>query len=276
MRNILEIKQHCFAGTSTDKIKTFLQNNGYDCKEWYFDDVRTKLHVLHDLHFQTNNQTDVTNISILSKFWKEIKTGTDDIRLADIVGHNHGSITSKCNWITLLSCLQRNKFDTNSENIRQLLINQKEIPDDSDCIIHLEKYGQYYLFRTGRHRVVQAKFLEVETIHCRVTEYIFDNEAYNLFLRINEVATINDIERWIIDSPIKGNIGKVYFDIPLSEMAIKTLEQVIQKTKKISESPVQRLFYSMNCKTVNNYFDLRKTNSPKEIIQSLLKYNSPN
>ncbi len=40
--------------------------------------------------------------------------------------------------------------------------------------VHLYKFGSSYFISEGMHRSVLAKFLELESMRCLVTEYIFD------------------------------------------------------------------------------------------------------
>lgn len=253
MRNILEIKQKCLAGMCQEEIKAYLKDNGYEWKDWYFDTVYTPGRIVDNI-----------------QFWEASSEYVSNIRQDEVIGHNHGSISGDYDWITHLSCLKRWNYDTDAEAILKMLKEQDNLPNSS--LIHLEKYGSFYFFSEGRHRMVQSKFLELDTVRCRITEYVFDQHTYDLFCRIQEKATILEMDRWRLGLPIKAKLNNLSFEIPLTDIAVEFFEQAIQKAKKISRVPVFRRFYVLRNGYRENdchYFNLKFTESPERIISAL-------
>lgn len=238
---------------SQEEIKTHLKDNGYGWKDWYFDTVYTP-----------NKKVD--NI----QFWNVSTEYVSNIRPDEVIGHNHGSISDDYSWITLLSCLERWNNDIDADAITNMLKEQDNL--SSGSLIHLEKYGNFYFFSEGRHRIVQAKFLEVEKVRCRITEYVFDQHAYDLFCRIQEKATIVEKEYWRLGLPIKATLNNLSFEIPLTDIAVEFFERAIKKAQKISLVPVFWRLYALHngyregdCQ----YFNLGNTDSPEKIISAL-------
>ena len=256
MRNILEIKLHCLAGISQEEIKAFLEDNGYEWKDWYFDPVCTPSQIIENY-----------------PFWKETSECTDNIRPCDVIGHHHGSISENTDWITLLSCPKRHKYDTDPQSVLSLLKEQVNIPGDSDGLILLEKYGTQYFISMGRHRMVQAKFLKIETVHCRVKEFVFDKEVYDLYCRIQARATIIEEERWKLGQPVKAILDSITFEIPLTEEAVAFFERSIETAQELSQKPIRRwLYFAKNRKVENacTYFNLKNINSSDALVLALL------
>lgn len=253
MRNILEIKKTCLAGMSQEEIKAYLEDKGYEWEDWYFDTVFTPGEIVENL-----------------QFWKASSEYVSDIRPEVVIGHNHGSISNSYNWITHLSCLKRWNYDTDAEAILKMLKEQHNLPSGS--LIHLEKYGNYYFFSEGRHRMVQAKILKLETLHCGVTEYVFDQHAYDLFCRIQGKATIEEKDCWKLGLPIKAKLFNLSFIIPLTDNAVGFFERVIQKAQKISRIPVYWRLYALYSGYREDYgqcFNLNYTESPEKTISAL-------
>ena len=151
--------------------------------------------------------------------------------------------------------------------------NRLNIPGDSDGLILLEKYGTQYFISMARHRMVQAKFLEIETVHCRVREFVFDKEAYDLYCRIQAKATIIEEERWKLGQPVKAILDSITFEIPLTEEAVAFFERSIETAQELSQKPIRRwIYFAKNRKAENacTYFNLKNINSSDALVLALL------
>lgn len=255
MDSILEIKKLCLAGMSQDEIKAYLKDFGLEWKDWYFNLVYSPGQLIENLHF-----------------WKPSSENVEYIRPCDVIGHNHGSLSDNTNWITLLSCLKRNRSDTNVNSVLQMLQEQDNLPTGS--LIHLQKYGDKYFFCEGRHRMVQAKFLEIEKVRCKVTEFKYDETAYDLFCRIRKNAAIIKDRNWRLGQPIKAKIGTVSFDIPLEETAVTIFEEAIKEAKSILHKPVYRYLYFALHKQESNallYYNLKHITSSELLVPAILQ-----
>lgn len=226
MQNVLEIKQINLSNMSIENVKTYMKEGGYDCRDWYFNQVYLPNQLLENL-----------------QFWRPLSEYVDYVRPHDVIGHNHGSVPKEINWITLLSCPERNRSDTDVNSVLKMLLEQDNLPSNS--LIHLEKYGDKYFFSEGRHRMVQAKFLEVEKIRCLVSEYIFDEHAYNLFCRIQSKAKILKEDNWRPDLPVNATVEGIQFVIPVEDKAVEVLEQSIMKAHRIARIPLYRRYYTL-------------------------------
>lgn len=254
MNSILEIKKTYLPCKTDDEIKEYLKDKGLEWKDWYFNLVYSPDQLIENLHF-----------------WKPSSENVEYVRLCDVIGHNHGSLTDNINWITLLSCLKRNRSDTNVSSVLKMLQEQDNLPIDS--LIHLEKYGDKYFFCEGRHRMVQAKFLEIEKVRCKVTEFKFDKTAYDLFCRIRQNAPIIEDRNWRLGQPIKAKIGTVSFDIPLEETAVTVFEGAIKKATRILHKPVHRYLYFVLHKPEINaslYYNLKYITSSELLVPAIL------
>ena len=201
---------------SQEEIRAYLKDNGYEWKDWYFDPVYTPSQIIENY-----------------PFWKASSEYIDNIRPCDVIGHHHGSISDNTNWITLLSCPKRHKYDTDPQSVLSMLKDQVNIPDGIGGLILLEKYGPLYFISMGRHRMVQAKFLEIETVHCRVQEFVFDKETYDLYCRILKKTTIIEQDRWRLGLPVKAQFDSITFEIPLTENAVGIFKQAIQTARDL-------------------------------------------
>lgn len=256
MTSILEIKRTCLAGMSQDEIKAYLDDNNFEWKDWYFKPVYTPSRIVERY-----------------TFWKEKLEYVTDISPRSVIGHHHGSISSELNWITLLSCLKRHVNDTDPVSVLKMLKEQKNLPDNSDGLIHLEKYGELFFFSAGRHRIVQAKFLEVETIHCRVTEYVFDKEAYDLYSRVQAKTRIIENENWRLGLPIKAQLEEVTYEIPLTEYYVAFFEKAFKEAKILSKRPLARWLFTIKNKMVENactYYNLENLQSSETLVRAIL------
>lgn len=235
-------------------MQLYLANNDYEVKDWYFDEVFTPDEIVNNV-----------------KFWRESRRYVDDIKPGEVIGHHHGSLNEKSDWITLLSTPKRHKSDIDADSIFQMLKNQNQIPEGS--LVHLEKYGDHYFFCEGRHRMVQAKFLEVEKVRCLVSEYIFDEHAYNLFCRIQSKANILKEDNWRPDLPVNATVGGIQFIIPLEDKAVEVLEQSITKAHRIARIPLYRRYYTLRKGDGDNpyqCFNLKFSQSTEKIVSALV------
>lgn len=254
MQNILELKKTCLAGMSQEEIKAYLKDNGYEWKDWYFDIVYTPGRIVDNI-----------------QFWKVSSEYVSNIRPDEVIGHNHGSISDDYDWITLLSCLERWNNDIDADAITNMLKEQENLPTGS--LIHLEKYGNFYFFCEGRHRMVQAKFLEVEKVRCLVSEYIFDEHAYNLFCRIQSKANILKEDNWRPDLPVNATVEGIQFVIPLEDKAVEVLEQSIMNAHRIARIPLYRRYYTLRKGDGDNpyqCFNLKFPQSTEKIVSALV------
>lgn len=255
MRNILELKRECLSGMSNEKIKIYLNNSSFEWKDWYFDRVYSPNQLLDNL-----------------QFWKPSSEYVDYVQPRDVIGHNHGSISEEINWIALLSCPKRNRSDTDVSSVLQLLNEQDKLPIGS--LIHLEKYGDLYFFSEGKHRMVQAKFLEVEKVRCLVSEFVFDEHAYHLFCRIQSKAKIKNDNNWSPDLPVNATVEEIPFIIPLEDKAVEVLEHSIMNAQRIARMPLYRRYYLLRNGVGDNTcqcFNLKFSQSPERIVSALVR-----
>lgn len=99
-------------------------------------------------------------------YYEEGKTYSAMVQVSDIKGTTHPSYYG-LNWLQMLMSLERHKKDTDEESVRSAINN-------TQCFepIRLSKFGNiYFINGGGNHRVCQAKFLGMETVLAKVTEY---------------------------------------------------------------------------------------------------------
>lgn len=151
-RNILELKSIKVAPEKVCTLaaaKKIAKLKGFDLKEEFFEMVYHPADLIkHSVYYQAAN------------------TYNDNVRLIDIKGSTHPSYYG-LNWLSMMMSLQRHTEDFDVEAVRAAILNIK-------CFepIQLSKYGDiYFIDGGGNHRVCQAKFLEIETVPCEVTEW---------------------------------------------------------------------------------------------------------
>ena len=239
---------------SQDQIRLLL-NNGCVCKDWYFNKLETPSSLINNL-----------------LFWKESSHRIDEISPTKVIGHNHGSLKdTNYNWILLLSCLPRHIHDKNPQSVLAMLNEQDKLAKDD--LIHLQQYGDYFFFSEGRHRIVQAKLLEVKTVHCLVTQYIFDQVSYDLYNRIKAITTIVDDFRWRLGLPVKAEFNGIEFEIPLVEGPVETLEKAMKIAHQMIKQRFNRLLVPLkyrNTEDICANYDLNKIRNPNVLVPAII------
>lgn len=160
----------------------------------------------------------------------------DDIFVKDIVGTVHENYYHKA-WLEMLSSLKRHKDDFNVERIIQTI--QRE--HDGKSVAEYE--GKYYILE-GNHRLCQAKFLELEEVHCSVSKYQFNHADFDLYqMLLNNGFTC---------SYQKGVFSNIQLhDLHINVKSKEYIELLISEYKSIHISKFKmfifHLLYKVNC-----------------------------
>lgn len=152
-RNILELKSINIAPEKVQTLaaaKRLAKLKDFDLKEEYFETVYHPADLVEHIAYYIEGETYNANV-----------------RVADIKGSTHPSYYG-LNWLQMLTSLERHKNDFDVETVKEAILNTKGFEP-----IQLCKFGSiYFIDGGGNHRVCQAKFLELETVPCEVTEYV--------------------------------------------------------------------------------------------------------
>lgn len=154
-RNILELKSIKIAPEKVQTLaaaKHLAKLKGFDLKEEYFETVYHPAELVKGIAYYVEGETYQANVPV-----------------ANIKGTLHPSYYDS-NWLVMMMNLERHKNDFDIEKVKEAILN-------TQCFepIHLSKYGDiYFINGGGNHRVCQAKFLELETVSCEVTEYVIE------------------------------------------------------------------------------------------------------
>ena len=116
--------------------------------------------------------------------------------------------------------------------------------------ISLSKYGDaYFIDGGGNHRVCQAKILNLETVPCKVTENVFNYEAYN---KTQRLIAIKEIEPQFSYKPYYNNESIIsiqclglWVSLHFCDKEIAVLESVINKARKSARNPIRRTWNKM-------------------------------
>lgn len=102
----------------------------------------------------------------------------EEICIKKVVGTTHINYYHKA-WLEMLSNLKRHKNDDDIEFITKIILRKND--DKSVC-----QYNDNYYITEGNHRFCQAKFLNIEKVHCCVSKYKFNHQDYNLYKELTD------------------------------------------------------------------------------------------
>ena len=127
--------------------------------DWYFEKVQ--------------NPVDLDNF----QFYYYEGCFQEEICIKKVVGTVHGNYSHMV-WLEMLSNLKKHN-DDDVEFIKKMILSEKE--SKSVC-----QYNDNYYITEGNHRFCQAKFLNIEKIHCCVSKYKFNHQDYNLYKELTD------------------------------------------------------------------------------------------
>ena len=157
MENILKLKEFYVDISSFESAKKAVVDFGCEWKDWYYERAIMPKSLVGDI-----------------RFWHPEKASRiEEVPVSQIIGHDHERYTfrqEEPHWISLLYDVGDRWKSTDPQKIAEVIRHE----NSGEKPVHLYKYGSSYFISEGMHRSVLAKFLELESMRCLVTEYIFD------------------------------------------------------------------------------------------------------
>lgn len=244
-RNILELKSIYLPVEEVQSLDVARQNSnlqGFELNESFFEPV------YHPQDYVENYP-----------FYIRVKSYTDMVCVENIKGTTHDSYHGK-NWLVMLMSLKRHRSDYDVEKVIAA-INDTQVSDK----ICLSKYGDaYFVDGGGNHRVCQAKMLNLETVPCEVTEYVFNDEAYSKSQRLK---AIREIDPSFVFQPSYDNGSVISLQclglavrLHFSDKEIAILERVIHNARMAARNPFMRVWNNM----LSRYFSMDSYNLSRE------------
>lgn len=229
-RNILELKSLPIPFEdvqSFDVARKSPHLKGFELQERFFDTV------YHPKDYVENYP-----------FYVRGETYEGVVRVEKIMGTTHERYYGK-NWLVMLMSLNRHRSDVDVESVFAA-INNTQVSDR----IRLSKYGDaYFIDGGGNHRVCQARILNLETVPCEVTEFVFNEEAYSKTPRL---VAINEIEPQFScqsyydnESIITIRCLGLWVSLHFCDKEIAVLESVIYNARKAAKNPIKRTWNKM-------------------------------
>lgn len=229
-RNILELKSLPIPFEdvqSFDVARKSPHLKGFELQERFFDIV------FHPKDYVENYP-----------FYVRGETYEDVVLVENILGSTHESYVGK-SWLVMLMSLNRNRGDVDVERVIAAIYDTQV--SDRIC---LSKYGDaYFIDGGGNHRVCQAKILNLETVPCEVTEFVFNDEAYRKTLRL---VSIKEIEPQFSYQPNYDNESIIsirclglWVSLHFCDKEIAVLESVINNARKAARNPIKRTWNKM-------------------------------
>lgn len=221
----------CIDISSLSNAKKDVEKYGCEWKDWYYEKAISPKNSVEDIRF----------------WYTEGKSQIEEVPVCMIVGQDHDRYNSRQEeprWITLLQDMVDRWKNTEPADV----IKDIEINNCSKNPVELHKYGNRYFISQGLHRAVHAKFLEMETMRCSVTEYIHDDISHSYYLRLSNIVRKETIDK----CKSFRNIGKVffgwhnlYFTIGWNDACIDEFEQQVCKVKSIMKCPIKKAYYKL-------------------------------
>lgn len=250
-RNILELKKICIPSVKVETLKVASQVSelkGFDLKVSFFETVSSPIDYVKDFSFYEMGDTYEANVPV-----NKIK------------GTTHESYLGK-NWLVMMMSLKRHTEDFDVERVVHA-IQDRTVTER----IRLSKYGDdYFIDGGGNHRVCQAKLLELDSVPCEVTEYVFNDVAYRKAQRLWAIKEIDPpfvYHSYNDESLISLCILGLQLYLHFCDHEIDILENVLQKAKVESKNPIKMFLSKVCLKNCDNYYNL----SRKECIEPLSK-----
>ena len=229
-RNILELKS---MDIPLDEVMSFdvarqsPDLREFDLREYFFRPVYHPRDYVENYHYYVRGE-----------LHEEV------VCVKKIMGTTHDSSHGK-NWLEMLMTLKRHRSDHDVGRVIAA-INDTQVTDR----ISLSKYGDaYFIDGGGNHRVCQAKILNLETVPCKVTENVFNYEAYN---KTQRLIAIKEIEPQFSYKPCYNNESIIsiqclglWVSLHFCDKEIAVLESVINKARKSARNPIRRTWNKM-------------------------------
>ena len=231
MKSILEIKKMSTIDTSSlSSAKRAVEEIGCEWKDWYYEKA-----------VRPDSCYDI-------RFWhSERKSRIEDVPVSMIIGQEHGRYEfcqEEPNWIAILQNMYDRWKGIEPEAVKKDL----ERCNRGNDPVELYKYGKFYFISQGIHRAVHAKFLELETMRCSVTEYIHDDISHSYYLRLSKIVGKKAFD----EQKSFTNIQKIhfcwhnlYFTIEWNNVCIDEFERQVNKVKSIMKCPIKKAYYKL-------------------------------
>lgn len=244
-RNILELKTESIFSESSDVVRLSLQEKGYEFESWFCDPIP--------------QEQDLEN----KAFWSFSGSRSGIVPLDKIVGCDHGHIEHGETWIEAFENLNDSTF-LDQQEFREFIAEQETSGLGEPITLH--QYGdEYYFIYSGRHRILNSKFLHIPEIFCsEINEYTFNSEAFSLYSRIKALDPKAELKDGSIRQPVSASYHGVQLFVPLTDRAVSFMEESIDKAEKILSIPVYRRIYSWTHPVKKVYKDFISINLHRE------------
>ena len=235
MKSILDIRSYSIDTSSPERAKKSVEDYGYEWKCWYYQKAK-----------RPENAVDKF------RFWKEVQGRyIAEVPVAQIVGQAHERYSRNDDmprWISLLHSMDEKDWrNKDSQEISDVIIQKNA----GRSPVYLYRYGDSYFIADGLHRGVFAKFLEMKTMRCEVSDYVFDGLSYSYYLRLTKLVgekTFEKREKFTGIPEIEFDWHELHFIVGWDEASIKAFECQVCKVKSIMASPMKRKCYGLICK----------------------------
>lgn len=226
-RNILELRSEDIDFyKSYYEIKEQIESMGFEWQDWYLHIIYRPIDIVENFRFWYQSER-VCNTIVSPQV---------------IIGADHDSIKPESTWLSEFFNQTRNT----STNIKYITTGILK-PREGDDAVLLSCYGNRFFICSGRHRVVNGKFLQLEGIPCSVQFYSFSNESYNLYLRLCEIVGKDILTNisFTLNEPVVIQWLNCSFTIPWNENGVTVMEKLIRKVQKIYHNPFLRTYYRL-------------------------------
>ena len=219
--------------------KKVVEAMGYEWKDWYCEKAIMPKRLVDDI-----------------RFWhSEGESHFEEVPVSQIVGQEHGRFElsqSEPRWIELLHSMDEKEWkNKNSWEIYNVIVEQSF----GSRPVSLYKYDNSYFIAEGIHRSVFAKFLEMETMRCEVTDYVFDDLSYSYYQRlcklVGEEAFKQDDKLTQIHQ-VELPWHDYLFIVGWDDASISALEHQFAKARSIMTSFFKRKFFEWKYRMQTN------------------------
>lgn len=234
-KNILELKFLSIDTSSYESARNEVESRGFLWEDWYYERAVSPKSVVNDY-----------------SFWLPKKVDTiETVPVSRIIGQDHMAYLEdnakgvEPRWITLFYAVSDKWGKTNPEEVRQEII----CLNNGSSPVALEKYGDLYFVKEGKHRLVHAKFLKMESLRCRVTEFVLDSESlalYNKLVSLVGPDPLKDQRRFVEVESVKFQWNGLFFTLKWNKATIDAFERQVNQVKRICSNRFNRFLFMLS------------------------------
>lgn len=253
-RNILELKFVSVDTTSFESAKGEVERMGFLWEDWYYDRAVKPESVVQDIDFWKRDGGDYI----------------DNVPVCKIIGQNHLSYDGRKGadgeprWITYFYRVSDKWIKTDPEEVRQDIIRN----NDGGSPVVLAKYGDDYFMLEGQHRTVHAKFLNMDSMRCRVINYQLDSESLALYNQLKDIIGPEPLvgqARFVDIDSISFTWHEIYFVLKWNKETINAFEKQVSQVVKINVNQLNKRLFLMISKPDDKNKRWVSLNAPSQV-----------